>query len=142
LLTLAAGAVLPVLASEEGPKHFSPEEFQLLTQVVDLIIPRTETPGAADVGVPRYIDRRIDSQPELGDRLKQALATLRATGFSSAAPARQTELLAQWNELALAKDLTIDGYYSSHEGLVTELGYKGNTYLSEFKGCTHPEHQS
>jgi hypothetical protein len=41
----------------------------------------------------------------------------------------------------LIKDLTIDGYYSSLEGLVGELGWKGNTYLPEFKGCTHPEHQ-
>jgi hypothetical protein len=40
------------------------------------------------------------------------------------------------------KSLTIDGYYSSKEGLVQELGWNGNTYLPEFKGCTHPEHQS
>jgi Gluconate 2-dehydrogenase subunit 3 len=42
----------------------------------------------------------------------------------------------------LIKDLTIDGYYSSRSGLVEELGWHGNTFLSEFKGCTHPEHQS
>ena len=41
----------------------------------------------------------------------------------------------------LLKDLTIDGYYSSRAGLVEELGWHGNTFLSEFKGCTHPEHQ-
>jgi hypothetical protein len=39
------------------------------------------------------------------------------------------------------KNLTIDGYYTSKEGLVQELDWKGNTYLTEFKGCTHPEHQ-
>jgi hypothetical protein len=41
----------------------------------------------------------------------------------------------------LAKDVTIDAYYSTREGLLTELGWHGNTFLKEFKGCTHPEHQ-
>ena len=35
---------------------FSPEQFALLEQVVDVIIPRTDTPGARDVGVPAFID--------------------------------------------------------------------------------------
>jgi hypothetical protein len=37
--------------------------------------------------------------------------------------------------------LTIDGYYTSKIGLA-ELGYTGKSFLSEFKGCTHPEHQA
>jgi hypothetical protein len=41
----------------------------------------------------------------------------------------------------MMKDMTIDRYYSSREGLSQELGWHGNTYLTEFKGCTHPEHQ-
>ncbi len=40
------------------------------------------------------------------------------------------------------KNLTIDGYYTSKIGIHQELGYQGNTYVKEFKGCTHPEHQS
>jgi hypothetical protein len=39
------------------------------------------------------------------------------------------------------KNMTIDGYYTSKIGIHQELQYKGNTYLKEFKGCTHPEHQ-
>ena len=42
----------------------------------------------------------------------------------------------------LAKQLTVDGYYRSEAGLVTELGFEGRTFLAEFKGCTHPEHLS
>ena len=41
----------------------------------------------------------------------------------------------------LVKGMTVDGYYTSQEGLAGELGWHGNTFLSEFKGCTHPEHQ-
>ncbi len=39
------------------------------------------------------------------------------------------------------KDLTVDGYYTSKEGLAGELGWHGYTALAEFKGCTHEEHQ-
>ena len=39
------------------------------------------------------------------------------------------------------KDMTVDAYYTSKEGLADELGWHGNTFLPEFKGCTHPEHQ-
>ena len=38
------------------------------------------------------------------------------------------------------KNLTADGYYTSKIGLRDELGYKGNTVLSEFPSCEIPEH--
>jgi hypothetical protein len=38
------------------------------------------------------------------------------------------------------KALTIEWYYRSEIGLAQELGFKGNTYRTEFPGCTHPEH--
>jgi gluconate 2-dehydrogenase gamma chain len=40
----------------------------------------------------------------------------------------------------LLKNLTADGYYTSRVGLLDELGYKGNTALSQFPSCTVPEH--
>jgi hypothetical protein len=39
------------------------------------------------------------------------------------------------------KYATIDGYYTSEIGIKKELQYKGNAFLKEFTGCTHPEHQ-
>ena len=41
----------------------------------------------------------------------------------------------------MLKDMTIDAYYSTRDGLERELGWKGLTPMHEFKGCTHPEHQ-
>ena len=38
------------------------------------------------------------------------------------------------------KDATIRGYYTSEIGIHKELQYKGNQFLPEFVGCTHPEH--
>jgi hypothetical protein len=35
------------------------------------------------------------------------------------------------------KSLTADGFFTSKEGLVETLGYRGNTVLAEFPACTH-----
>jgi hypothetical protein len=40
------------------------------------------------------------------------------------------------------KSLTVDGYYTSPIGIHRDLRYKGNAYLKDFVGCTHPEHMS
>ena len=40
----------------------------------------------------------------------------------------------------VVKAATIRGYYSSEIGIHKELDYKGNQILTEFVGCTHPEH--
>lgn len=159
LRTLAAGAIVPALhgqhqhseevvqiAKPQAPKNLSPGDFQLIGQIADLIIPRTNTPGAVDAGVPFFVDRAITKTPALGPKIAQGLQMLRNSGFAQADHEQQVAVLARLSEQAdpffkLMKELTIDGYYSSKEGLVTELGYHGNTYLSEFKGCTHPEHQ-
>ena len=42
----------------------------------------------------------------------------------------------------MVKDMTIDAYYKTEAGLKTELGWHGNTFLTSFPGCDHPEHQS
>jgi hypothetical protein len=35
------------------------------------------------------------------------------------------------------KSMTADGFFTSREGLVETLGYKGNSVLSEFPSCVH-----
>jgi hypothetical protein len=123
-----------------------------LTALVDAIIPRTATPGASDAGVPAYIDRRLAVNPKLAEDFRSGMAALEAAArsrFGSALPAlkadQRIELLTA-NEkdsfVRMVKGMTIDGYYTSQEGLVQELGWHGNTFLTEFKGCTHPEHQA
>ena len=36
---------------------------------------------------------------------------------------------------ALVKDMTVDAYYKTEAGLKTELGWHGNTFLTEFKAA-------
>ena len=126
-------------------------EFAWLTALADAIIPRTDTPGASDAGVPAYIDRRLAASPQLAERFRtgmKALDALAQSRFGAAFPAltsqQQIDLLTPRAEDAfflMVKGMTVDGYYTSREGLAEELGWHGNTFLAEFKGCTHPEHQ-
>ena len=39
-----------------SPVYFSKTEFSLLSNIVDFLIPKTETPGALDMKVPQFID--------------------------------------------------------------------------------------
>lgn len=43
------------------PTFFSQPQYDYITKVADTIIPRTETPGASDVGVPATIDQMVDA---------------------------------------------------------------------------------
>lgn len=61
--TLSAPAVLAVLngcsakpSAGWQPLFLSQEEGAIVEEVAELIVPRTDTPGARDVGVPAFID--------------------------------------------------------------------------------------
>jgi Gluconate 2-dehydrogenase subunit 3 len=146
---LAGAAALPILAQAQTPvaykpRVFSAAELTLVRGLADTIIPRTETPGAADAQVQLHIDRSLSTRPP-------AELTAFRTGLAAVATAVEqgkshTEILTSLSAakdpfFKQLKDLTIDGYYSSKEGLAQELGWHGQVALAEFKGCTHKEHQ-
>ena len=41
------------------PKFFNREQASLISELTEIIIPRTDTPGAIDAGVPMFIDRML-----------------------------------------------------------------------------------
>ena len=59
-----------------SPLYFSKTEFSLLSNIVDFLIPKTETPGALDMKVPQFIDIIIsetynnESKNNLSNKLK------------------------------------------------------------------------
>jgi hypothetical protein len=128
------------------PVFFTATEYACVEAFVARIIPGDDSPGAKEAGVAAYIDETVQHDPKLHELYRQGLAPLIADGFASLPASDQDWKLAQLGEAGGAfwksiRNLTIDGYYTSKIGLA-ELGYSGKSFLTEFKGCTHPEHQT
>jgi gluconate 2-dehydrogenase gamma chain len=45
-----------IVAGAQAPRVLSPTQDQMITLIADTILPRSDTPGAIDVGVPAWID--------------------------------------------------------------------------------------
>lgn len=130
------------------PKFFTKEEFETMAVLVDLVIPRTDTPGARDANAHRIIDGSV--RPAQRAAWRDGLRWIASQKFTSMSQEQQIAVLQKASTekdttggrfFRLLKGATVDAYYSTREGLVTELGWNFNTFLPEFKGCTHPEHQ-
>ena len=59
------------------------DQLKLIADIADILIPRTDTPGAVDVGVPAFIDTLLDSvyPVEQQQRYLQGLAEFAAGAF-------------------------------------------------------------
>ncbi|HLH02404.1 MAG TPA: gluconate 2-dehydrogenase subunit 3 family protein [Bryobacteraceae bacterium] len=140
------------------PTFFQPAEFETIEALSERIIPRTDTPGAKDAGVPLLIDKAIVAKPALEPLYRAGLADLNAlasisygSAFAALSEQQQIALLTPLSLesetplgkfFSLVKDMTVEAYYKTEAGLKTELGWHGNTYLMSFPGCDHPEHQA
>jgi hypothetical protein len=140
------------------PTFFQPAEFRVVEALSERIIPQSDTPGAKEAGVALLIDKAIVADPTLAEPFRAGLADLNAASVSSyghefvdLTEHQQIEVLIPMSLqpdspmgkfFAMAKDMTIDAYYRTEAGLKHELGWHGNTYLPNFPGCQHPEHQS
>ncbi|MEW6126307.1 MAG: gluconate 2-dehydrogenase subunit 3 family protein [Acidobacteriota bacterium] len=143
-------------------KFFTADENRLVVEMSERIIPADDhSPGAKAAGVAAYIDSIIDiANEETKKHWREGIAAVNKMSrdkygkdFADASEAQQVELLTAISKnefkpqtleerfFKSIKDRTIDGYYTSKIGIHEELKYRGNTYLKEFTGCTHPEHQ-
>ncbi len=137
-------------------KFFTPQEFETVRVLGDLIIPRDERSGSAsDAAAPEFIDYILSEYPDNQVAVRGGLAWMdnemrRRTGkaFGSATPAEQTALLDDLAYPAKAKpelshgvefftrfrDMTASAFFSSKLG-VADLQYRGNTFVTEWNGC-------
>jgi hypothetical protein len=149
------------------PRFFTPPQLLVISRLTDLIIPPTDTPGAAAAGVPEYIDLVVNEDAKLQLIFREGLPRLdtmsesrfATSGFLQLTEAQQVELLTSLSEAAeqkrlpgesptggdaaffnAIKSLTADGYYTSRIGLLQELGYNGNAYLAAFPEFRIAEH--
>lgn len=115
---------------------YSPDELALITFLADAIIPRTDTPGAIDAGVPAYMDNLYltwaSEQTQTAHRAQLAAisAKLDRSGDASA----QLKALADYDAAAFqgggnwdyrnVKSLIATVYYLSEPGATQELHYE------------------
>jgi len=104
----AGSTVVPTPASAPVPEDLEvldDAEYLALVAACDRVYPRDDTPGAADLGVARYIDRALARShlPPWSDGLRTGLARLDAECFERfrfpffrTTTANQDTLLADW----------------------------------------------
>jgi hypothetical protein len=133
-------------------QFFTEAENALLDQLTEMIIPADgHSPGAHAARVSLFADLMVATGDEPAkSRWRNGLARIQEEAKKSslsdalAQAARLSETTpssAMGRFFVALKQMTVNGYYTSEIGIHQEMGYIGNTYLSEFPGCDHPEHQ-
>lgn len=125
-------------------------ELALVTRIADLILPRTDTPGASDVGVPAFIDAMLAGWYSDGERadFRRGLAAIDrlagGDGFLRHDEVAQNQTLERLDgregaagsaEAAFrtVKSLTLHGYFTSETIRKRVLG--ATVIPGRFDGC-------
>jgi hypothetical protein len=155
---LPGGVTFLVNLTDYKPKFFSSEDFEALQAFTEILIPTDETPGAREANCAQYIDFVLSESSEVPitqTRWRDAMQAIRKTGFHTATPARRLELVTEMSlsetdpnsqhpahvAYQLIKQQTAFAFYTSRQGTIDTLNYKGSSYNAVFPACTHPEHQ-
>jgi hypothetical protein len=153
---IAGASVTSGLASEPAPKFFTKDEFAMVDELSELIIPTDEhSPGARAAQVAAYIDGHLAEsfEDEPKKRWREGLARINSLSgemhgqpFMQATPEQRVALLTRiakneekpeapeehfFQEL---KGRTARAYYTSKVGIHQDIEYKGNVLLPEFVG--------
>lgn len=144
------------------PQALTQPEYELLNELLGILLPTDDTgPGARDAHVAYYIDTVLKYAPSstiqvwrAGLTGVEALADKRfQRSFGASSDSQRQQLMAEFakNEMSPETSLdlffiefkhtAIDGFYASELIQREHLGYKGNTAVAEFPGCTHPNFQ-
>jgi hypothetical protein len=143
-------------AQDKAPLFFTKEEFALVDELTELIIPTDDhSPGARAAQVASYIDFRLsesfEDEPKAMWRdglklIEQLSQEMHGKRFLEASQEQRIALLTRISENEMKpekpeelffkelKSRTSRAYYSSKIGIHDEMEYKGNTYLKEFVG--------
>lgn len=134
--------------SEYQPIYLSTQQFDTVWQMAELILPKTDSPGASDAGVAPYIDLLFDSyfEAEQKEELELGLNTFMADGqekyqktFLELDEAQQIEYMQLMESASGEKS-----FFKSFKELVlwafftSEVGMKSMNYKpvpGKYEGC-------
>jgi gluconate 2-dehydrogenase gamma chain len=139
------------------PVFFSKEQGLLVGQVAEIIMPKTDTPGAKDVGVPGFIDLMLqevytkedqdryvsglkdfsdEAKKEYGDdfiELTEEQQSAFVKKMHDAAITAEKENAPKRPFILTTKELTLLGYFTSEPGATTVLQY--DPVPGAYHGC-------
>lgn len=136
------GKALAELAADQKVRFFTPAQFATLEEMVDIIIPRTDTAGAKDAGVPSYFDALMlnwaskERRRDFRDIVEGVDKAARAAGgkpLPELAPAQRFEVVQAYDAEKMGKgdatysrfkELVLTLYYLSEVGATQELRYE------------------
>lgn len=142
------------------PTFLKPEQASIVAEVAEIIIPKTDTPGAKDVGVPQFIDILVRDcyTKEDQDNFLNGLADFDkgakdayGDAFLDLDPAKQVEYVTKVHGdvieaakapefrdkprpfMHIVKELTVIGFFTSEPGATQVLQY--DEIPGAYKGC-------
>jgi len=156
LLQIATATLASVPARAQEHRFFTPDEFRMVDELAEIIIPADEhSPGARAAKVAEYIDFRLGETLDEESRRdwREGLQTVNALSqqmngapFLQATPQQRVAVVTRMarNEkhprkpeeefFAELKQRTANAYYTSDIGIHQEINYEGNVMLKEFVG--------
>ncbi|MFI5186889.1 MAG: gluconate 2-dehydrogenase subunit 3 family protein [Chitinophagales bacterium] len=126
---------------------FSGDEFHLIEQITDTVLPATSTPGALDAQVPYFVELVVKNciSKEDQQQIKKGLQQLNEQEkFSSLSFSEKLNSIKKLDEDAfrenadktwfrIIKKLSLIGYFTSQEGMTKALNYV--KVPGEYKAC-------
>ena len=118
------------------PLYFSNDEFSLLSNIVDFLVPKTETPGAVDMKVPQFIDIIIsetynsESKNNFSNKFKLLIEDFKSNNIDlSDYNSMKSKFVNDFNNKThqeiynQIRDLTVWGFKTSKEIALNVLNY-------------------
>ncbi|HYF68874.1 MAG TPA: gluconate 2-dehydrogenase subunit 3 family protein [Ohtaekwangia sp.] len=141
------------------PQFLSPEQATVVSEVAEIIIPKTDTPGAKDVGVPSFIDvmlkdvysekdqeRFINGIKEFNEKAiaqfgesfleldeEDRTGLVKKVHLEAIEASRTTNPSPPKPFILMTKELTMLGYFTSEAGATQVLQYEA--VPGAYKGC-------
>jgi hypothetical protein len=130
-------AEAPPEQASRGFVFFTPEEAETLRRLAAILIPADErSGGAAAAKVEEYVDFVLaHGGAALKKSWRAGLKRFRKYDEARLRKVSANEFAARSADerfFVLLKDAVVEGFYTSREGIVNELGYRGYTFLREF----------
>ena len=142
------------------PKFFEKDDFAALEAFTEILIPADDTPGAREARCAHFIDFLLQASaaldPNMARQWRTAMQALHDAGFHTADTKAREELVAAmarperergathpaYFAYRLIKQQNTFAFYTSRQGLIEALDYRGNSFNVTFPGCDHPEHHT